>query len=177
MNPLRGTRGHPSHPPITDAVIGMYTLAAALAVIGSLGWIEDAAGKGMWLALVGGLIASAGAAVTGLLDWLAMERGTPLWRTATTHMAVMVTAVVLFGIGAIVQYDGFHDGAVETGGLVLTLLGWATLAAGGWLGGSLVFVHGHRVVGDEQAGVRTSADPLAHERGASRRRGARGISS
>jgi uncharacterized membrane protein len=139
MNPLRGTRGHPSHPPITDAVIGMFTLAAALAVIGAIGWIEDAAGKGMWLALLGGLVTSAGAALTGLLDWLQIERGTPSWRTATTHMAVMVTAVVLFGIAAILQYDGFHDGEVPTGGLVLSLLGWVTLAAGGWLGGSLVF--------------------------------------
>lgn len=170
MNPLRGTRGHPSHPPVTDVVIGMYTLAAALAVIGATGWIEDAAGKGMWLALLGGLIASAGAALTGLLEWLALERGTPVWRTATTHMAVMVTAVVLFGIAAILQYDGFHDGDVTTGGLVLTLLGWVVLAAGGWLGGSLVFVHGLRVVGDEQAGVRESADPLAHDREPSHRR-------
>lgn len=165
MNPLRGTRGHPSHPPITDAAIGMFTLAAGLAVIGAIGWIEDAAGKGMWLALLGGLIASAGAAVTGLLDWLHIERGTPLWRTATTHMGVMVTAVVLFAIAAIFQYDGFHDGDVTTGGLVLALLGWAILVIGGWLGGSLVFVHGNRVVGDVQAGVRESADPLAHEHG------------
>ncbi len=163
MNPLRGTRGHPSHPPITDAAIGMFTLAAALSIIGAIGWIEDAAGKGMWLALLGGLIASAGAALTGLLDWLHIERGTPLWRTATTHMAVMVTAVVLFSIAAILQYDGFHDGDVTTGGLVFALLGWATLTAGGWLGGSLVFVHGTRVVGDDHAGVRESADPLAHE--------------
>jgi uncharacterized membrane protein len=79
-------------------------------------------------------------------------------------MAVMVTAVVLFAIAAILQYDGFHDGDVTSGGLVFALLGWVTLVAGGWLGGSLVFVHGHRVVGDELAGVRESADPLAHER-------------
>src|SRR5262245_44203495 len=65
---LRGIRGHPSHPPLTDAAIGMYTLAAALAVIGALGWIEDAAGKAMWLALLGGLVAGACAALTGLLD-------------------------------------------------------------------------------------------------------------
>ena len=170
MNPLRGTRGHPLHPPITDAAIGMFTLAAALAIIGAIGWIEDAAGKGMWLALLGGLIAAAGAAVTGLLDWLHIERGTPLWRTATTHMAVMVTTVLLFAIAAILQYDGFHDGDVTTGGLVFALLGFATLVVGGWLGGSLVFVHGNRVVGDEQAGVRESADPLAHERRPSGRR-------
>jgi uncharacterized membrane protein len=159
MGILRGTRGHPLHPPLTDAAIGMYTLAAALAVIGAFGAIEDAAGKGMWLALLGGLVAGAAAAVTGLAEWLAIPPGTPVRRTATVHMLVMVTATVLFVLAAIVQYDGFHDGRVVTGGLVLTLLGFVTLAVGGWIGGSLVFVHGHRVVGDEEAPVGRAIDP------------------
>ena len=78
MNPLRGTPGHPSHPPMTDAAIGMYTLAAALAIIGAIGWIEDAAGKGMWLALLGGLIAAAGAAVgSGLTVASAWKKAPP----------------------------------------------------------------------------------------------------
>ena len=43
---LRGIGGHPLHPPLTDATIGMFVLATALAVIGALGWIEEAAGEG-----------------------------------------------------------------------------------------------------------------------------------
>jgi uncharacterized membrane protein len=159
MGMLHGSRGHPIHPPLTDAAIGMYTLAAALAVVGAFGAIEDAAGKGMWLALLGGLAAGALAAVTGLLDWLEIPSGTPLRRTATLHMLVMVTATVLFALAAIVQYDGFRDGRVVTGGLVLTLVGFATLTIGGWIGGSLVFVHGMRVVGDEEAPVSRAVDP------------------
>jgi uncharacterized membrane protein len=159
MGMLHGSRGHPIHPPLTDAAIGMYTLAAALAVVGAFGAIEDAAGKGMWLALLGGLAAGALAAVTGLLDWLEIPSGTPLRRTAMLHMLVMVTATVLFALAAIVQYDGFRDGRVVTGGLVLTLVGFATLTIGGWIGGSLVFVHGMRVVGDEEAPVSRAVDP------------------
>jgi len=34
---------------------------------------------------------------------------------------------------------------VTTGGLVLALLGFVALTAGGWLGGTIVFVHGMRV--------------------------------
>jgi uncharacterized membrane protein len=145
MSLLHGPEGHPIHPPLTDVAIGMYTLATALGVIGAAGGIEDAAGKGMWLALLGGLAGGAAAAVTGLLDWLRIPSGTPLRRTATTHMLVMVTATVLFLLAAILQYDGFHDGRVDGAALVFTLLGFAALTFGGWLGGSLVFVHGMRV--------------------------------
>lgn len=164
MGVLRGTRGHPLHPPLTDVAIGMYTLAAALAVIGALGAIEDAAGKGMWLALVGGLAAGAAAAVTGLLDWLEIESGTPLRRTATIHMLVMVTATLLFVVAAIVQYAGYDDGRVTTAGLVFTLLGFLTLTAGGWIGGSLVFVYGMRVVGDEDAPPSRAISPTGGSR-------------
>lgn len=158
MTILQGVEGHPAHPPLTGAAIGMYTLAAALGVIGAAGGIEDAAGKGMWLALLGGLAAGAAAALTGLLDWLEIPRGTPVRRTATTHMVVMVTATVLFLVSALLQYDGFHDGRVVGFALVTTLVGYAVLAFGGWLGGSLVFVHGMRVVGEREAPALRGAD-------------------
>ena len=96
MGVLRGTRGHPLHPPLTDVSIGMYTLAAALAVIG--------------------------------------------------------------------QYAGYDDGRVTTAGLVFTLIGFLTLSAGGWLGGSLVFVHGMRVVGDEDTPPARGPSPTARSR-------------
>ena len=38
------------------------------------------------------------------------------------------------------------DGVIGGGSLVLTLAGYIVLAAGGWLGGALVFVHGMRVL-------------------------------
>lgn len=146
---LRGLPGHPAHPPLTDATIGMFVLASGLAVIGSLGWIEAQAGSAMWLALIGGLIVAAPTAVTGFADWISIDWGTPLWRTATLHLSAMVTAVTLFAVAAWLQHSGYRDGSVTTGGLVLTLAGLVALTAGGWLGGAIVFVHGMRV---EQGG-------------------------
>ena len=143
---VKGPPGHPVHPPLTDATIGMYTLAAVLAVIGLAGWMEDAVGKGMWLALVVGLCFGAVTAVTGLIDWLTITRGTPLFRTATLHMLVMVTATVLFALAAVFQYDGFRDGRMTSAGAVVALIGFAALTLGGWLGGSIVYVHGMRVL-------------------------------
>jgi uncharacterized membrane protein len=164
MNPLlHGTRGHPLHPPLTDATIGMYTLAAALAIIGGLGWIEDAAGKGMWLALIGGLISGLAAATAGFFDWLTISPGTPLFRTATVHGLVMGTASVLFLLAAVFQYDGYSDGEVTSAGLVLTLLGFGVLTVGGWLGGAIVFVHGMRVESLPDLPAREAAAPTGVE--------------
>jgi uncharacterized membrane protein len=143
---VRGLPGHPLHPPLTDATIGMYVLAAGLAIIGKAGAIQLAAAKGMWLALIGGLIVSVPTALTGLVDWLTIEWGTPRWRTATFHLTAMVSAVGLFALAAWRQYDGYQHGHVTTGGLILALCGAVVLIVGGWLGGSLVFVHGTRVL-------------------------------
>ena len=143
---LRGLPGHPLHPPLTDATIGMYVLAGGLAIIGYAGGIELAAGKAMWLALIGGLIVSVPTALTGLVDWLSIEWGSPRWRTATLHLTAMLTAVALFALAAWRQYDGYQHGHVTTGGLVFSLCGVAVLTVGGWLGGSLVFVHATRVL-------------------------------
>jgi uncharacterized membrane protein len=143
---LRGLPGHPLHPPLTDATIGMFVLAAGLAVIGSLGGIEDAAGKGCWLALIGGLIVAAPTATTGFADWVRLDWGSERWRTATLHMTAMVSAVVLFAPAAWLQHAGYEQGDVTTGGLVFSILGLIALTTGGWLGGALVFVHGLRVI-------------------------------
>jgi uncharacterized membrane protein len=162
---LHGTRGHPLHPPLTDAAIGMYTLAAALGVVGALGWIdESAAGKGMWLALVGGLVTGALAAVAGLLDLLTIDRASPAFRTAILHMSAMVTATVLFLVAAVVQHGGYEDGTVTGWGLALTLVAFGALTLGGWLGGSLVFQHGLRVEDASVPAPRTGRPPGAAHR-------------
>jgi uncharacterized membrane protein len=149
---LHGLPGHPLHPPLTDATIGMFVLATGLAVIGALGGIEDAAGKASWLALIGGLIVAAPTALTGFADWVRLEWGTPRWRTATFHLTAMVSAVVLFALAAWLQHDGYQHGDVTTGGLVFSVAGFVVLTAGGWLGGSLVFEHGVRVTSTTTGG-------------------------
>lgn len=148
---LHGPPGHPLHPPLTDATIGMFVLASALGIIGAAGGLGDAAGKAMWLALAGGLIAAVPTALTGLADWLTLEWGSRRWRTATVHLLVMVSAVVLFAIAAWLQWSGWQDGTVTTGGLILTLVAAGTLVVGGWFGGAVVFVHGTRVLGEPES--------------------------
>jgi uncharacterized membrane protein len=143
---IRGLPGHPLHPPLTDATIGTYTVATALALADVTGLSKNAAAAGWWLALLIGLCLTVPTALSGLADWLTITRRSPLWWTATWHLAVMVTATVFFGIAAIVGHSGWQRGDVTAGPFVLNLVGFGLLAVGGWLGGSIVFVHGMRVL-------------------------------
>jgi len=143
---VKGFPGHPLHPPLTDATIGIYTLATILGVLSALDVSQENATKGWWLALVIGLVVTAPTAVTGTIDWLDISPGTPLWRTATVHGASMFTAAVVFFVTAIVGHGDYLDGEMSTRSLVLTLVGFALLTLGGWLGGTVVFVHGMRVL-------------------------------
>jgi uncharacterized membrane protein len=142
---LHGIPGHPAHPPLTDATIGMFVLATGLSLLGKLDVAPEKLGPAAWLALIGGLIVAAPTAVTGLADWLQIEWGSDLWRTATVHLTAMVTSISLYAVAAWLQWSGYRHGDVTTGGLVLALLGFVALTAGGWYGGAIVFVHRMRV--------------------------------
>ena len=142
----RGLPGHPLHPPLTDATIGIYTFATIAAFIDVVGITSRNGAYGWWIALVVGLIATVFTALTGFADWLTLEWGSAIWKTATTHMLAMVSATVLFALAAIFGHASYKHGDVSTGAFVLTLIGFALLTLGGWLGGAIVFVHGMRVL-------------------------------
>jgi len=96
---VKGLPGHPLHPPLTDATIGIYTAASAFGVLSALGVSERNMATAWWLALVLGLIVTGPTALTGLIDWLGITWGSALWRTATVHLLAMVTATVFFLLG------------------------------------------------------------------------------
>ena len=156
----KGLPGHPLHPPLTDATIGAYTAGMVMAVASILGVAHVQAAHGWWLALVVGLIFTVPTALTGLADWLTISRDSPLWRTATLHLAAMVTAAVFFLIAVLVGHGGYRHGAVEAGPYVLTLVGFAAMTAGGWLGGAITYVHGMRVLNLVDEPARRAASPV-----------------
>ena len=162
MNLLRGLPGHPLHPPLTDATIGIYTAATAFAVFSVLGVAERNMASAWWIALFLGLVVTVPTAITGLADWLQITRGTELWKTATAHLAAMVSATVFFLLAAIVGHGGYTDREVTGGALVLTLIGFSLLTLGGWLGGTIVFVHGMRVLNLVDEPVERAIAPKAH---------------
>jgi uncharacterized membrane protein len=161
---LRGFPGKPSHPPLTDASIGAYTVGVVMLVLGALGLEETQMAHGALLAISGGLILALPTALTGLLDWLQIEKGTPARTTATIHLFTMLSATVLFALTWIVQLDGYKDDFVKTGAWILGLAAEALLTAGGYIGGSLVFVYGVRVLGRREAPVADALIPGRAER-------------
>ena len=52
---VRGLPGHPLHPPLTDATIGIYTFATLAALTDVLSITNTAGAQGWWLALILGL--------------------------------------------------------------------------------------------------------------------------
>ena len=157
----RGLPGHPIHPPLTDATIGAYTFATIAGLADVLSISDAAAAHGWWLALVVGLIITVPTALTGLLEWLTIARGTPLFRTATTHLIAMVSATVVFLLAAIAGKDAFDSGDLGAVDVVLTLIGFGLLTLGGWLGGTIVFVHGMRVLNLVDEPTSRAAAPVA----------------
>jgi uncharacterized membrane protein len=143
---VRGFPGHPLHPPLTDATIGTYTAATVLGILAYAGVSEENLTKAWWLALLVGLGSTALTALTGLVDWLGITWRTPLWWTATWHMLSMLTATAFFALAAVFGHDRYVEGDMGGATFAATLIGFVALTVGGWLGGSVVYVHGMRVL-------------------------------
>ena len=143
---IKGWIGKPSHPPLTDASIGSYTVGVAMLIFGALGVQEEQMAHGALIAISFGLIVAAPTAITGLLDWLDLEKGTPARTMATIHLFTMVSATLLFALTWLLQRPGYNADEVRTAAWIVGLLALAVLGAGGYIGGTLVFVYGIRVV-------------------------------
>jgi uncharacterized membrane protein len=156
----KGFPGHPLHPPLTDATIGAYTFATVMAVLSKLGVSEANTATAWWLALITGLVLTVPTALVGFADWLDISRRTPLWRTATLHLFVMVSATVVFAVAAGIGHGNYVDGEISGGSLVLTLIAFGVLTLGGWLGGSIVFVYGMRVLNLVDEPMEQAVSPL-----------------
>lgn len=157
---VKGWVGKPSHPPLTDASIGAYTVGVVMLVLGALGVEEEQMAHGALLAISGGLILALPTALTGLLDWLDIPKGTPARTSATIHLVVMVTTTVLFALTWLAQRPGYNDDEVRTLALVLGIAAEALLAVGGNIGGANVFVYGIRVLGRPDTPVAKALNPL-----------------
>jgi uncharacterized membrane protein len=165
-----GLPGHPLHPPLTDVTLGAYTFALVAAILSKSGVAEQTAARAWWLALVVALASSVLTVSTGLLEWLKITRGTPLFRTATTHMLAMASATVFFLLAAIFGHACYVGAEISIGPFVLTILGFAILTFGGWLGGAITYVYGMRVLNlIEEPATRAAAPiPTAEKKDAER---------
>jgi uncharacterized membrane protein len=158
----RGLPGHPLHPPLTDATIGIYTFATVAGFVEVVGITQRNGAIGWWLALILGLIATVPTALAGLADWLTITWGSEVWRTATWHLLSMVTATVFFGLAAIFGHGAYTHANVSAGAYALTVIGFGFMTLGGWLGGAVVYVHGMRVLSLIEEPAARAMAPVPH---------------
>ncbi len=128
---LSGTwLGHPVHPPLTDVVIGAWTSALLLDVLGGEQG-HEAADK----LVAAGVLAAVPTAAAGLSDWAELSGGTR--RVGAVHAAGNTTALVLHALSWVQRRRG-RRGL----GVTLSALGYGAATFSAWLGGHLSFGQG-----------------------------------
>ena len=128
---LSGTAfGHPLHPPLTDVVIGAWTGAVVLDLVG--GKRGRAAADRL---IVLGVLAALPTVATGLNDWSTLYGGTR--RVGVVHGGTNVVAVGLFGTSWLARKKGRR-----LTGKALALAGFGALTFTGFLGGHLSYRRG-----------------------------------
>lgn len=156
---LHGPAGHPLHPPLTDLVLGALSLGTIAAVLGAVGIAEEALADAAFVAVCAGLLAAVPTAIAGFLDYLTIPRGTPLRRAAAIHWVLNASALAAYLVAAPLLEPGPGDGVVSLSGAIVSAAAWLLLLGGGWLGGTMVFRYGMRVVKAEDEPVSEAVKP------------------
>lgn len=131
---------HPIHPMLVVFPIGLWIFSLACDLIGL-----DVAIPAVWhtvafYTMVGGLIGAVAAAVPGLIDFVYYQGGLPpVKKIATIHMAINLTAVVLYAVNIWLRSRDEENMILP---IALSIIGVGMIAVSGWLGGQMVHVYG-----------------------------------
>lgn len=155
---LRGFKGKPFHPPLTDLPVAAYVIGPIFDLLAFIGrdaeWgsrLHSAAGY----TLLAGAAFSLLTVATGFADWLDTEKGTPIRAMANAHAWSMVGVTALVATNLAIRYLGDTGGETGVGLLVLSLVIAVAVTLGSAIGGAMAFDYGFN--------VRTSKDdPVYH---------------
>lgn len=136
--------GHPLHPMFVSFPIGFFGAVLVSDVISIWGSRTFWPMMSTWL-IAFGVVGALVAALFGFVDYFTAPMPAAAKRTATTHMILNLTVVVLYAIAFAIR----RGDPTSTLGYVVTYVGLALLAASGWFGGHLVYV--------SQVGVQTAS--------------------
>ena len=128
---LSGTwLGHPLHPPLTDVVVGAWTSAFLLDVVGG-----ERSEHAADLLVAAGVAAAVPTAASGLSDWADTRGGDR--RVGSVHGLANGVALVLHALSFRARRRGDRGRGVG-----LSALGYAVATFSAWLGGHLSFGRG-----------------------------------
>lgn len=114
--------------------------------------------------MLSGVIGAGLAALPGLVDYFTVRMSERAKNTATKHMILNVSIVILYLINlfAIRLDNGAAAGAALGWAVVLNFIGIGMLAYSGWLGWNLIYLHGIAVsVVDADSELEAIGDPNA----------------
>ncbi len=125
--------GHPLHPLLVTVPIGSWTLALGLDILGALGLARDQGeARAAELALKTGAAGAVAAAAAGLFDWQYTDGRDR--RTGLVHAGINSAALGLHLLSLSLRRRGHLSR-----GRMASAVGWASMFAGAYLGGHLVY--------------------------------------
>ncbi len=131
--------GHPVHPMLVGFPIGLWVFSLACDII------FRAVGNPVWdtvalYSIGGGIIGAIAAALPGFFDLMDM-RDADTKKIGTGHALLNISALILF----VACFSIRLSAGTGTVPLILSILGVGTIMVSGWLGGSMVYLHGAAV--------------------------------
>lgn len=134
--------GHPGHPALVHFPIALL-LSATIADLAWVAGVTQNTHIGAIL-MAGGLVGGLLAMAAGVVDLLRLDQR--LIGHATVHMGVVGLAWVGYGIALYLRKDALSGWPpLTTATIAVSIVSAIILAAGGWLGGRLVYTFGANV--------------------------------
>ena len=132
---------HPLHPALVHFPVACWSLAT-LADIASLWWTRWPLWQPAAAMLAVGCATGLLAAGAGLLELFKLPPGHPAAADANRHMLAALTAWSLYAGSLFLRTEGLAPVEPGAAARAVSIAGFFALAAAGWLGGKLVYVHG-----------------------------------
>ncbi len=127
--------GHPIHPMLVAIPIGLWIFSLVCDLVHLSGTAENWKIVALYT-LAGGTVGALVAAVPGFVDMLSLNA--PVKRIALFHMGINLTVVALYAVNFWLRLQG----AQNSTGVWLSMIGIGLLVVSGWLGGKMVYEHG-----------------------------------
>jgi uncharacterized membrane protein len=147
----------PLHPPFTHFPVAAYVIAAGFDVFSVIGGSHSSWAGQLWHAgtfvLIAGLAICLVTMLTGFADLVRFgERRAAVVRTMAVHVCVQA-GVFMIGVADVaLRIAEYHRASTSPIALVLTIAAAIGVCTGAYVGGTLVYAHGH--------GVAVEAEPV-----------------
>lgn len=138
MSTRASISNHPVHPMLVAIPIGLWIFSFVCDLL-YIFYSQNPIWTVIALySMAGGVVGALVAAIPGFIDYLGLTDPV-VKRIATFHMALNLTAVLLFSLNVWLR---IQSGEFSISYVVLSFMTLVAVGISGWLGGELVFVHG-----------------------------------